>query len=57
MAAAFKQGSRNTNNNYSPISILRLITRKIEKLISRQLSNYFGNSILKFQCGFRKVFF
>ena len=52
----FKQGTRNLKDNYRPISILPIISKMFEKLICRQLSNYFCNIFSKFQCGFRKGF-
>ena len=54
IAAAFKQSSRNQKNIYRPISILSLISKIFEKLMCRQLSNYFDNILSKFQCSFRK---
>ena len=54
ISAAFKQISRNKKQNYRPISILPLISKILEKIICRQLSNHFDNILSKFQCGFRK---
>ena len=54
ISAAFKQISRNKKENYRPISILPLISKILEKIICRQLSNHFDNILSKFQCGFRK---
>ena len=53
---AFKKGNRNQKDNYRPISILPVISKILEKLICRQLSNHFDNIFSKFQCGFRKGF-
>ena len=50
----FKVGFRNQKDNYRPISILPIITKIFEKLISQQLSYYFENIFSKFQCGLRK---
>ena len=52
--AAFKQGTRNQKNNSRPVSMLPLILKIFEKLMCRQLSNYFNNIFLVFQCGFRE---
>ena len=52
----FKQGSRNLKDNYRPISILPIISKLFEKLLCKQLSSFFDNIFLKFQCGFRKGF-
>ena len=43
-------------DNYKPISILPIVSKIFEKLICRQLSNYFNSIFSKFQCGFRKGF-
>ena len=47
-------GSRNQKDNHRPISILPIIVKIFEKLISQQLSIHFENMFSKFQCGFRK---
>ena len=52
----FKKDNRNQKDNYSPISILPIISKIIEKLICRQLSSHFDNIFSKFQSGFRKGF-
>ena len=52
----FKEGIRNLKDNYSPISILPIISKIFEKLVCRQLSNHFNDIFSKFQCGFRKCF-
>ena len=52
----FKNGTRNQKDNYRPVSILPVIAKVFEKLISKQLSNHFENILSKFQCGFRKGF-
>ena len=52
----FKQGSGNQKDNYRPISILPIISKILETLICRQLSNHFDNVLSKFQCGFRKIY-
>ena len=39
----FKNGDRNQKDNHRPISILPIISKIFEKLICRQLSNYFNN--------------
>ena len=53
---AFKQGSRNRNDNYRPISILPVVSKIFEKLMCKQLSTHFENIFSKFQCGSRKNF-
>ena len=44
------------SKRYRPISILPTVSKILEKLICRQLSNHFENIFSKFQCGFRKGF-
>ena len=51
----FKNGDRNQKDNHRPISILPIISKIFEKLICRQLSNYF-DIFSKSQCGFSKGF-
>ena len=52
----FKNGSKYDRNNYGPISVLSVVAKVFEKLISKQLSTYFeSNKLLsKSQLGFRK---
>ena len=52
----FKKGSRNQKENYRPLSILPIISKIFEKILSKQLYIYFENILSKFQCGFRKGF-
>ena len=50
----FKSVSRNHETNYRPVSILPLISKVFEKIMSKQLSIYFEEILSKFQCGFHK---
>ena len=50
----FKPGARASKNNYSPISILPVFSKIFERLLGRQLLEFFDNILYKFQCGFRK---
>ena len=50
IATEFKQASRNPKDNYRPINILPLISKILEKLICKQLSNNFDNIL---QHGFK----
>ena len=52
----FKKGSRNQKENYRPVSILPIISRIFENILSKQLYIYFENILSEFQCGFRKGF-
>ena len=51
---AFKKGSKNSKENYRPISILPNISKIYERCMYKQMSDYFGNFFSKFQCGFRQ---
>ena len=48
----FKKGPRTSKNNYRPVSILPIFSKIFERLLSRQLSEFFDNILSKFQCGF-----
>ena len=50
----FKKGARTSKNNYRPVSILPVFSKIFERLLSRQLLEFFDNILSKFQCGFRK---
>ena len=52
----FKKSSRNQKEKYRPASILPIIFKIFEKVLSKQLYIYFENILSKFQCGFRKGF-
>ena len=52
--SVFKPGARTSKNNYRPISILPVFSKIFERLLSRQLSEFFDNILSKFQSGFRK---
>ena len=54
ITSVFKPGARTSKNNYRPISILPVFSKIFERLLSRQLSEFFDNILSKFQCGFRK---
>ena len=51
---AFKKGSKNSKENYRPISILPNISKIYERCMYKQMSDYFGNLFSKFRCGFRQ---
>ena len=50
----FRPGKRTSKNNYRPISILPVFSKIFERLLNRQLLEFFDNILYKFQCGFRK---
>ena len=50
----FKKGSKNSKENYRPVSILPNISKIYEKCMYKQMFNYLGNFFSKFQYGFRQ---
>ena len=52
----FKKGARTSKNNYRPDSILPVLLKIFERLLSRQLLEFFDNILFKFQCGFRNSY-
>ena len=48
------KGSKNSKENYRPVSILPNISKIYERCLFKQKSNYFENIFSKFQCGFRQ---
>ena len=55
VTSIFKKGSKNKKENFRPVSILPVLSKIFEKLMSKQLSIYFLRRYIlsKFQCGFR----
>ena len=49
----FKKGACTSKNNYRPVSILLIFSKIFERLLTRQLSEFFDNIQSKCQCGFR----
>ena len=47
----FKKGARTSKNNYRPVSILPILSKLFERLISKQLSEFLESILSKFQCG------
>ena len=52
LTPVFKKGSRNSKDNYRPVSILPNISKIFEKPLFKQMSD---NIFPTYQCGFRKV--
>ena len=50
----YKKGSKNSKENYRPISILPNISKIYERCLFKAISNYFENIFSKFQCGFKQ---
>ena len=52
-----KKDSKSEKNNYRPVSILSNISKVYERIIFKQMSEFFESSFFsKYQCGFRKGF-
>ena len=49
-----KKGAKTFRDNYRPVSILSNISEIYERLMFKQISEYFEPISSKFQCGFRK---
>ena len=50
----FKKDTRTPKRNYRPVSILPVFSKIFERLLSKQLLEFFDNILSKIQCGFRK---
>ena len=51
-----KKGTKTSKDNYRPVSILSNISKFYERLMFKQISEYFEPTLSKFQCGFGKGF-
>ena len=51
---AHKKGAKSSKDNYRPVSILSNLSKIYERLLFKQISEYFEPILSKFQCGFRK---
>ena len=54
VAPASKDASRNLKDKYRPISILHVVSKDFERLMSKQLPNDFGKIFSRFQGDFKK---
>ena len=52
----FRKGARTSKNNHRPVSILPVFSKIFERLLSRQLLEFFDNILYKCECGFRKAY-
>ena len=50
---AYKKGKKDIKGNYRPVSILPNLSKVFEKLMFKQMSQFFQNIFSKYQCGFR----
>ena len=51
-----KKRTNTSKDNYRPINLLSNISKIYERLMFKQISEYFETILSKFQCGFRKGF-
>ena len=51
-----KKGAKTSKDNYRHVSILSNISQIYERLLYKQISEYFEHILSKFQCGFRMWF-
>ena len=56
ITAVFKKGFKGSKENYRPVSILPVISKIFEKLISKQITNFMEPLFSKYQCGFHRGF-
>ena len=56
ITTVFKQSFRRSKDNYRPVSILPIICKIFEKLLSKQIIIYMDKFLSKYQCGFRKEY-
>ena len=54
MTPVHKKDAKTSKDNYRPVSILSDISKIHERLLFKQISEYFEPILSKFQCGFRK---
>ena len=52
----FKKGSRNSNDNYRPIRILKNLSKVLESIMYKQMATFMDKYFSNFQCGFRKSY-
>ena len=53
---AYKKGKKDIKENYRPVSILPNLSKIFEKLMFKEMSQFFDKIFSKYQCGFRKGF-
>ena len=54
MKAIFEKATKSLKENYKLISILPSISKIFGTTVCKQLTNFFDNMLLKYQCEFRK---
>ena len=53
---AHKKGKKDMKDNYRPVSILPNLSKMFEKLMFKEMPQFFDKIFSKYQCGFRKGF-
>ena len=56
ITSAYKKGKKDMKENYRPVSILPNLSKIFEKLVFKEMSQFFDKIFSKYQCGFRKGF-
>ena len=56
VTAVFKNGLKGSKQNYRPESILPIISKIFEKIISKQITTFMNPLLSKYQYGFRRSF-
>ena len=56
MTPVHKRGAKMSKDNYRPVSTFSNISKIYERLVFKQISEFFEPILSKFQCGFRKGF-
>ena len=56
ITSVYKKSTKTFKDNYRPVRILSNISKIYERLMFKQISEYFEPILSKFQCGFRKGF-
>ena len=52
ITAVFQKSFKGSKENYRPVSILPIISKTFEKIISKQITNFMDPLLSKYQCGF-----
>ena len=50
----YKNKSKNSNDNFRPVSILSNISKIYERCLYDQIQVFFDSTLSKYQCGFRR---
>ena len=56
IAPVFKKGFKRSKENYRPVSILPVISKIFEKMISKPITSFMDPLLSKYRCGFQRGF-